>query len=279
MADVIEHFKGSIIHHGKYNNRVYLMKLAAPDSKEVISKVLSITEKNNYGKIVAKIPETAKSEFLERGFEVEGKIVNFYNGLSDAVFVSHFRDKALLYESNAYVCNEVLENSRKKKIITKIMPLKDNFTLRRCKTDDLKGMADVYRRVFSTYPFPIHEPEYLKKTMDDSVIYYGIFDGDTIAVLSSAEIDFNYENAEMTDFATLPEYRGHGFANHLLDKMHSEAKKIGLKTLYTIARSVSHGMNITFARLGYKFGGRLRNNTNISGNIESMNIWYRGLVS
>ena len=79
----------------------------------------------------------------------------------------------------------------------------------------------------------------------------------------------------MTDFANLAEYRGHGFANHLLDKMHSEAKKIGLKTRYTIARSVSHGMNITFGRLGYKFGGRLRNNTNSSGNIESIHIRYR----
>jgi hypothetical protein len=34
-------------------------------------------------------------------------------------------------------------------------------------------------------------------------------------------------------------------------------------------------MNITFSKLGYKYGGLLKNNTNISGAIESMNVWYK----
>jgi hypothetical protein len=37
-------------------------------------------------------------------------------------------------------------------------------------------------------------------------------------------------------------------------------------------------MNITFAKLGYRYGGRLINNTNISGSIESMNVWYKSLA-
>jgi hypothetical protein len=37
-------------------------------------------------------------------------------------------------------------------------------------------------------------------------------------------------------------------------------------------------MNITFAKAGYAYGGRLHNNTNIAGNIESMNVWYKSLV-
>jgi hypothetical protein len=48
-----------------------------------------------------------------------------------------------------------------------------------------------------------------------------------------------------------------------------------MKTLYTIARSHSAGMNITFAKKGYLFGGTLINNTDISGKIESMNVWYK----
>ncbi|MDD2310679.1 MAG: hypothetical protein PHH91_13970, partial [Desulfuromonadaceae bacterium] len=39
----------------------------------------------------------------------------------------------------------------------------------------------------------------------------------------------------------------------------------------------SFGMNITFARDGYSFGGTLTNNTNISGSLESMNVWYKTL--
>jgi hypothetical protein len=34
-------------------------------------------------------------------------------------------------------------------------------------------------------------------------------------------------------------------------------------------------MNITFAKRGYNFGGRLINNTNICGGTETMNIWYK----
>jgi hypothetical protein len=50
-----------------------------------------------------------------------------------------------------------------------------------------------------------------------------------------------------------------------------------IKTAYTIARAASPGINITFARQGYRYGGRLINNTNISGRIESMNIWYKSM--
>ena len=38
-------------------------------------------------------------------------------------------------------------------------------------------------------------------------------------------------------------------------------------------------MNITFARQGYAFSGTLYNNTNISGNLESMNVWHKPLTS
>ena len=38
-------------------------------------------------------------------------------------------------------------------------------------------------------------------------------------------------------------------------------------------------MNITFAKLGYDFGGTLTRNTQISGDLESMNVWYKPLVS
>lgn len=32
---------------------------------------------------------------------------------------------------------------------------------------------------------------------------------------------------------------------------------------------------VTFARNGYTFSGTLLNNTDISGSIESMNVWYK----
>ena len=52
----------------------------------------------------------------------------------------------------------------------------------------------------------------------------------------------------------------------------------GFSTTYTIARSLSLGMNLTFAKGGYSFAGTLVNNTQISGQIESMNVWYKHLL-
>ncbi len=52
-------------------------------------------------------------------------------------------------------------------------------------------------------------------------------------------------------------------------------KKRGIKTSYSIARAVSYGMNITFAKHGYIYSGTLVNNTNIAGSIESMNVWHK----
>ncbi len=59
--------------------------------------------------------------------------------------------------------------------------------------------------------------------------------------------------------------------------MEEKSFKLGIKTVFTIARAKSPGMNITFARSGYDYGGTLVNNTNISGQIESMNVWYKSL--
>jgi putative beta-lysine N-acetyltransferase len=151
------------------------------------------------------------------------------------------------------------------------------FKIRRCGPADTFEMAEIYKTVFSSYPFPIHRPEYLKTTMDSHVDYYGVEHAGALVALSSAEIDRASQAAEMTDFATLPEWRGNALSIHLLLAMEQGIAEKGVKTAFTIARAISAGMNITFAKAGYEFGGRLTNNTNISGSIESMNIWYKHL--
>jgi putative beta-lysine N-acetyltransferase len=88
-------------------------------------------------------------------------------------------------------------------------------------------------------------------------------------------MDIQSGNTEMTDFATLPEYRGKGLSAFLLRLMESEVKKRQIKTTYTIARAPSFGMNITFSKMGYSYSGTLINNTNIFGHFENMNVWYK----
>ena len=42
--------------------------------------------------------------------------------------------------------------------------------------EDAEEMVNVYRTVFSTYPFPIFDPRYLRETMEDNLVYFGIRD-------------------------------------------------------------------------------------------------------
>jgi putative beta-lysine N-acetyltransferase len=95
--------------------------------------------------------------------------------------------------------------------------------------------------------------------------------------LAASEKDPDNLAVEMTDFATLSGHRRQGLASCLLKAMENEMIQQGLKTAYSIARSLSPAMNITFVKNGYKYGGTLGNNTNIAGRIESMNIWYKHL--
>jgi hypothetical protein len=59
--------------------------------------------------------------------------------------------------------------------------------------------------------------------------------------------------------------------------MEEAMREDGIHTVFTIARAYSYGMNITFSSSGYLFGGTLRNNTQICGRQESMNVWHKAL--
>lgn len=271
---------GALIQHGKYNNRIYLMKENSADPKILLMELTQKAEKEGYSKIFAKLHKSKSEPFLNAGYKLEAEVPKFYSGKDDAVFLGYYLSAERQNEKNLDELNKVLELAESKRAeadSVQIPALSADFAIRECYKNDTPRMAEIYKKVFESYPFPIHEPEYLLETIDSHVDYYGIeFNGELIAI-SSAEKDVENKNAEMTDFATIPEFRGKGFAKQLLAYMEKYSKKKGIVTAYTIARAVSPGMNITFARNGYQYGGRLIKNTDISGSLESMNIWYKSI--
>ncbi len=264
---------GSLIQHGPYNDRIYLMK-ASDDSTRLPGRLKEKAENTGYSKIFAKIPADMVTTFIAEGFVIEASVPRFFNGATAGLFLACYMTESRQMETDAakYDANLDVALKREKCPVAK---LDKKFRLRQCGPDDVVEMTKIYKEVFPTYPFPIHEEDYLAETMQSHVDYYGIEHKGKLVALSSAEMDISASNAEMTDFATLPDWRGNGFGVHLLDRMEKEIKRKGIKIPYTIARAASPGMNITFAKLGYKYGGRLKNNTNISGRIESMNVWYK----
>lgn len=155
--------------------------------------------------------------------------------------------------------------------------LSADYQMRICKEADAKDMAELYSIVFDSYPFPIFDPNYLIKTMRDNVLYFGVWENETLVALSSCEMDDDHKNVEMTDFSTHHDSRGKGLAKRLLAEMDRTMRRRGFRVAYTIARAASMPMNLVFGDNHYAFAGTLVNNTNIGGSIESMNVWWKHL--
>ncbi len=277
MFDTIEKIGQSTVHHGKNSNRIYIMSLDPTDLPEIIKKFDKLAKENEYGKIIAKIPFTSKDIFERNGYESEAVIENFFNGENDASFMCKYTDLNRKTDPLKSKCTEILNIALNKAPLSYSGNLSEEFILREATKADVLDMIKLYKIVFKSYPFPIHDETYVLKTMEENLIYFGIWHGKELVALSSIELAEKYSNAEMTDFAVHPNYRGYGFALYLLKAMEIKLHHMKVKTAYTIARSMSAGMNITFSKNGYKFGGTLINNTDISGQIESMNVWYKKL--
>lgn len=285
MIDQIDTLMNSLIQHGKLNDRIYLLKLAPEDCPEIISQLNVLARKNGYTKLIAKVPSKFRQYFVNGGYREEAFIPGFFNKRvngeesegTDVLLMVKYRDANRRNDFEKDAIDSVLAVSRNKIPVKKSPALYPGYSFRIAEKKDVFHMAALYKNVFSTYPFPVDDPDYLAQTMDENSLYFSIWEKGNLVSLSSAEMDMEAKNAEMTDFGTLPGHRGRGLALFLLKKMEKEIQKKGIKTAYTIARALSYGMNITFARAGYVFSGTLINNTNISGRIESMNIWFKRL--
>ncbi len=279
MQDKIEKIgHGTIIQHGEVNKRVYLIKLDKRDCPDVIEQINTLARSNNYSKIFCKIPQHLAPVFLANGFFVEGQIPGFYMGSEAAFFVSKFlnSDRLLNIENeNLYKLSTLLTDV--KPLNRTKLKLDNDSRLLKMTNQDLEQITTIYKEVFASYPFPIHDANYIAETMKNNVQYFGIEKRGKLVALASAELDKESQNAEMTDFATLPVARGQNLSVLLLKAMETEMEAQGIKTLYTIARLKSVGMNKTFIRQNYIYSGTLIKNTNISGSIESMNVYYKSI--
>lgn len=277
MEDRIESIgRGSIIQHGKLNDRIYLIKLGEKDCPEILDTMRRMAAEHAYTKIFCKVPDWAAPDFIADGYMSEAMIPGFYQGKETAFFLAKYLDSDRLMNLENQSLSELSKLLKSPPGQAKIEN-RDKLRLEMLGTEDIKQITDLYRKVFMSYPFPIHNPGYILKTMNENVHYFGVKKKGKIIAVSSAEIDREGRNAEMTDFATHPEFRGKKLGQMLLVKMEKEMQAGGMKTLYTIARLQSIPMNKVFLNHSYKYAGTLLRNTNIAGSIESMNVYYKHL--
>lgn len=277
-CDTITIVGDSIMQHGKFNDRIYLMKLSKKDFPDIIEELDRLALREGYSKIFAKVPAFAKDKFINNGYLIEAQIPKFYNGIDNVFFMGKYFSELRMVDSRLVDIKEILDTLtlyQNEKICKFNLPYGFDYMI--CDKSHIHKIANVYKKVFDTYPFPIYDHEYISETMDKNFIYFCIQKNDEIVALSSSEMYNDFQNVEMTDFATLPEYRGRKFALYLLYKMECEMIKRDVKIAYTISRATSYSINTIFTKMGYEYGGTLLNNTNISGDLESMNVWYKSL--
>ncbi|MCK9254847.1 MAG: putative beta-lysine N-acetyltransferase [Bacteroidales bacterium] len=274
--DKIDKVENSIVQHGKLNDRVFLLNLNPKDDNDkVLLELDNLVEENSYSKIISIIRTDDLPYFVMNGYKVEAYIPKFFNGKYDCVMASKFftKKRAEYPEKQLETFSGLLEDVE----VDNNNKQLQNFKIEQLNETNVEEITEILKQIFTTYPFPIESSNILKGMQEGRLFYFGVWDRDKLVGLSGAEVDHKEKNAEMTDFAVLPKYRGKRFASYLLNLMEISLKKKNIKTAYAVARLSVLGMNKTFLNASYKYSGTLVNNTHIAGQIESMNIYYKHL--
>jgi len=96
---------------------------------------------------------------------------------------------------------------------------------------------------------------------------------------SSADLVPLALSAELTDCATAMAHRGQGHVRVLLQQLMNDLIDLDYCSAFSMARAGETGMNIAFARLGFRFCGRMIQSVRIGNGVEDMNVWFRVLPS
>jgi len=277
LLDRIIEFNNSTIQYEENNNRAYLVKLSNMTVDLVIPYIENLAKENHLGKIFCKVPENSISHFLANGYTVEAKVPHFYNAEENCLFASKFTNQQREILSPEEL-REIASNLElaKSKANSFQQEIDDSIRFKVLDKKELDKAAKLYKSVFETYPYPVYDAKYLESTLD-RIMYFGAFLNGRLISCSAAEMNLEEKNVKMTDFATDKEFLGKGIGSELLKIMERVMRTKEISTAYSITRAFSKGINITFAKNGYKYSGTLKNDVNIAGKIESMNVWYKFL--
>lgn len=257
------------------NKRVKIIDLENI-SVQNIKRIIHFSSKQHLGKIICNSNLKCFEIFIEAGFHSEGKINGYFEG-KDAFCMSYF------INSDRKICNNF---TKKELLVKQCLDVKDTFIyggknstycIRNATENDIEEMVKLFSTVFSTYPSPVYDEEFLKETMKKKVLYkVAIYDGKIIGV-ASADMDKENLNAEITDCATYQDYRGKGILSNIIYSLELDLNKRGFITLYSLSRAINPSINFVLSKHNYKFAGRLVNNCNICGTFEDMNIWVKNI--
>jgi len=256
-----------------HNRRLQVLSYGGPNLAGLVEGLRNAAAARGYGKLFLKAPPLERPALEAAGMTAEATIWRYFRN-ADAVVMSLFLDLKRLHQPFAEEEAEILEAVTARAPEPEPRDLPGGYLEATATEADVPDLARLYGQVFASYPFPITDPEYLGATLRSHVVYRIIRDGSgEVVAAASAETDREEGHAELTDFATRPDQRGHGLALRLLAGLEQEMGERGIGGLHTIARARSFGMNRVFFNRGWELTGTLVNNCHIAGRLEDMHVW------
>jgi putative beta-lysine N-acetyltransferase len=260
------------------NQRIQVLEYEAENAHSLVASLEERACDAGFGKVFLKAPVYDKTGLEDAGMSVEATITGYFAGQPAAV-MSLFLSDQRRQRPSLELQDSIMEMIRKRPANPSVPPLPEGYRLLPAQPADADELAKLYRDVFDSYPFPINDPEYLVSTMENGVVYRIVRDErGALVAAASAETQPGLRNAEMTDFATLPDQRGLGLAQHILAALEEDMVDRGIPNLYTIARARSAGMSRVFYNRGYELTGTLVNNCHIAGRFEDMHVWCKSMI-
>lgn len=263
------------------NSRIKILTHDSLDSKQLYD-IKQLARLNHLSKIISFAPVACGDIFKEAGFIMEGNIAGFFKG-NDALCYSYFLDeeRKLSPFSDAglmlseYTADRLSTEHLESKPAISLQP---PYEISDAIDSDLDQMTALFQSVFSTYPSPVSDKEYIRSNMrNKKVIYKVALHYGKVIGIASAELDKTNLNAEMTDCVTMPEYRGRGILTAILQELEDQLQKDGYRCLYSLCRAMIPSVNRAFMNQGYNYAGRMIQNCHMCGTFEDMNIWVKNL--
>ena len=278
MFETIENIDGALVYHGNMHNRIYFSEAENVNLDNLLQKMKDLAKKKRYEKILGKASEKGLNVLKSQGFIVEAKIPGLYNGSVDGYFLAdytnekrHVNDEKIM--KTIATVKTIAEAANKPNTDSHFL-MPENLDIKELSSADFPLLEELHQKAYKYHPHQIKDAAYFSKLKNLNHRFYGLFQNGELLVSAILAVNSSESNVEIVDFVTHPDYRGQNLSYFLVQDIKNKMDKLGCKTIYTMVRSTSYGLNITFSKHGFILAGTLINNCIVRDAMESMNVWY-----
>lgn len=276
MAIQVEIYGNSMVRQDPDARLASLVRLDSGDIPDVVGHLELLAGSYGYTRLTARVPAAQTRHFVSAGYHLEASIPHFYREGETLCFLARDLGEAAEKERLPLLLTRILAAAEMQQLSAAV-PLPEGGTLRLAESSDIGELSRFYRDIKAAKGAAVDDPLFLDNALGRGDLFLGLWISGALVAVCGATHDAASGTAELAHFAIAPEHRGEGLALLLLQRVAELSAARGTRLLWSAVRAYTPGINITFARGGYRLGGTLTNSTCIYGAPESVNVWYKSL--